>query len=281
MDGETDGTAMTSFLFWNIHRKPLEAAIERLARLHKPDVIMLAECDIPAGQLLSCLNRARRDEYDYVPQADCRAIHIFTRFPSKWLPSVKDVERLTIRRLQLPGIQEILLAVTHFPSKMHWSERSQNSQMHVLARKIREAEDKEQNFRTVLVGDLNMNPFESGLVDANGLHGVMIRSVALRGSRRVQGDRYPFFYNPMWSLFGDASRGAPGTFYQWRSEPTVYFWNMFDQVLIRPALLDRFRTEDLHILETDGLLSLRRGAHMAPDKGRASDHLPLFFKLDL
>ena len=60
----------------------------------------------------------------------------------------------------------------------------------------------------------------------------------------------------------------------------TYFWNIFDQVLIRPDLLDLFRNEDLSILSNDGVESFltERGL---PDKTVASDHLPIIFKLDL
>ena len=42
-----------------------------------------------------------------------------------------------------------------------------------------------------------------------------------------------FFYNPMWGHFGDALDGPPGSYYDARSEAVAYFWNVFDQVLIR------------------------------------------------
>ena len=49
-----------------------------------------------------------------------------------------------------------------------------------------------------------MNPFEHGVVAANGLNAVMARKVAARDTRTVLAHEYPFFYNPMWGHFGDA-----------------------------------------------------------------------------
>ena len=60
---------------------------------------------------------------------------------------------------------------------------------------------------------------------------------------------------------------------------TFVFWNMFDQVLIRPELLDRFCNEDLEILETDGKKSLVNPSK-TPRK-KISDHLPILFRLSL
>ena len=68
-----------------------------------------------------------------------------------------------------------------------------------------------------------------------GLHGVMSRNVASRELRTVQGQKYPLFYNPIWSLMGDLNQGPPGSYYYESSQHVEHFWWMFDQVLVRPA----------------------------------------------
>jgi hypothetical protein len=123
-----------------------------------------------------------------------------------------------------------------------------------------------------------MNPFEDGVVIAKALHAVMSRDIAERRSRVVQTKKYPFFYNPMWSLFGDAS--PPGTYYYRTSTHKTFFWNMFDQVLIRPELLSSFRNENFKILTMAGNTSLLTSRYR-PNSKIASDHLPLLFTLDL
>ncbi|MCI0486505.1 MAG: endonuclease/exonuclease/phosphatase family protein [Blastocatellia bacterium] len=238
---------MTTFLFWNINRKPLESAIVSLVIEHEVDVLMLAECEIPEGVMLRALNPVGKARF-YLTESDCRKIIIYTRFPRESLDSVLEGPRLTIRRLISPAQTEILLAVVHFPSKLYWSEESQFSECLKLAQKIRKAEELVGHGRTVLVGDFNMNPFESGLVTASGLHAAMTREIALRKARTVQNEQYPFFYNPMWGRFGDTTEGPPGTYYYPSSEQKTFFWNMFDQVLLRPDLLPFFCNEDLMIL---------------------------------
>jgi hypothetical protein len=149
-----------------------------------------------------------------------------------------------------------------------------------LAEEIRRVEQEIGCERTLLVGDLNTNPFESGVVSAKGLHAVMARDLALRKERKVQKRRYHFFYNPMWNLLGDETDGPPGTYFYPRAEHECYFWNMFDQVLLRPDLLPYFKTEELKILSEDGKVSLL-SARGTPDADNASDHLPILFKLHL
>ncbi len=177
-------------------------------------------------------------------------------------------------------MDEILLAAVHFPSKHDWSEDSQSLECTMLAEDIRRVEESAGHQQTVLVGDLNMNPFETGIVGAAGLHAVMDRSVAKRGTRVVQGRAYAFFYNPMWGLFGDGSRGPAGTFFHSRSEHKVFFWNTFDQVLVRPALLNRFRMDDLAIIDHTEHRSLLTASGIA-DRNAGSDHLPILFRMNV
>ena len=125
-----------------------------------------------------------------------------------------------------------------------------------------------------------MNPFEKGMVGALGLHGMMSRKIAERESRTVAKRRCKFFYNPMWSLYGDATRGPPGTYYYHRSKPIEYFWNIFDQVLLRPELLDRMDDSDIIIIDSDGENSFLT-KNGIPNRNTVSDHLPILFKLNL
>ena len=274
---------MTSFLFWNINRKNLQRSIANLAQQHRIDVLMLAECEIGTGVLLRELNRGRGLGYHYSPDKSCRKIEVFAQFPHELIQPVREsqLDRLTIRHLKLPGRIDILLAIIHLPSKLHWSESSQAMECVRLSNFIRLVEREVAHTRTVLVGDLNMNPFEDGVVSANGLHGVMNRSIAEKRKRVVQSQKYPFFYNPMWGLFGDGTPGPSGTYYYYRSgKYRLFFWNMPDQVLIRPDLLHLFDNKELRILESDGEVSFLSSQGL-PDKNAASDHLPVIFRLAL
>jgi hypothetical protein len=138
--------------------------------------------------------------------------------------------------------------------------------------------------RTAVVGDLNVNPFHDGMLDVRGLNAVWDRNTVKRKDPRRFGkigpEAFPMFYNPMWSHLGD--RTAPsGTYYYDQSNPEVDpLWNIFDQVLIRRDLIDRFDVERLRILTTDGLVSLTT-PDGRPDRDLASDHLPILFQLNL
>jgi endonuclease/exonuclease/phosphatase family metal-dependent hydrolase len=148
-----------------------------------------------------------------------------------------------------------------------------------LAGYIRHAEHKVGHARTVVIGDFNMNPFEAGVVGSEGLHAVMDRRIAATSSRKVQGETRDYFYNPMWANFGDAGSTPPGTyFYDASGREVNYFWNMFDQILVRPALLPCLSTDSVSVvteIEGDSLLD-ERGR---PDREIGSDHLPVVLRL--
>lgn len=117
------------------------------------------------------------------------------------------------------------------------------------------------------------------MVWAGGLHAVMSRDLLERrdGERTVRGVGYSLFYNPMWGVLGDRTPGPPGTYYRASSESVNYFWNTYDQVLLRQELMSHLR--DVLVPDNDGVNSLLTAAGL-PDKVSGSDHLPLVFRLD-
>ena len=116
------------------------------------------------------------------------------------------------------------------------------------------------------------------MVIAGGLHAVMSRRIAARNTRTVQWQKYKFFYNPMWNHLGDNGE-ACGTFYFEGGEHLCYYWNLFDQVLLRPDLLEGFAPEGVRILTSIGKYSLLQDDGR-PDKEMASDHLPVTLELN-
>ena len=265
----------TKFLFWNLNRRPLAALIADLADEHLIDLIILAECEIDPSTMLRVLNRTSNRFHR--TSGECQYITIYSGFPAQFVQSTYESERTSIRTIELPDRDPVLLAAVHLPSKLYQSGDSQAFECRELARQIDLEEQKAGHRRTILVGDFNMNPFEAGV--AGGLHSVMSRQVASRGTRTVQGREYPFFYNPMWCHFGDADSDTAGSYFYDAGEHVNHYWNMFDQVLLRPELASRFASDRLRILKAVGSLSMVR-PDGRPDQQLGSDHLPLLFEVE-
>ena len=168
--------------------------------------------------------------------------------------------------------------MVHLVSKFNFSEPDQLLLATDVLEGINLMEAETGSDRSIVVGDFNMNPFDHGMIAAKGFHGVMTKQQARRVSRTVQGRSYRYFYNPMWGYFGDRSDGPAGTYHYDEALPVQYFWNTYDQLLLRPPLMDCLIS--LEILTTDGVETLLT-EEQVPRKGDCSDHLPLLFRLDL
>jgi hypothetical protein len=83
----------------------------------------------------------------------------------------------------------------------------------------------------------------------------------------------------MWSHFGDARDATAGSYYYNAKQHVNYYWNMFDQVLLRPELAESFDPSQLSIVKAIGQLTLVR-PDGRPDRAQGSDHLPLVFEVE-
>jgi hypothetical protein len=264
-------------LFWNLNRRNRQALISRLAADKRADVVVLAEPGAESETTLEAL-RGEVAESFVEPPSEAPRLQLFARRATLDLREVYwDASgRLTIRLLRYAQT-EFLFVAAHLPSKINWNRADQTAEVQSLADQIRDEESRRGHRRTILCGDLNMNPFEDGVVQAAGLHAMMTKTTLRARTRTVQGQEYPFFYNPMWGFFGDRTQGPPGTLYYRHSGHLSYEWNIFDQVLIRAEALPWF-ADEVEIVTKIGDTDLRdRNGRPNPEIG--SDHFPIVFRL--
>ena len=269
---------MLTFLFWNLNGKPLEGLIQLLLEEHAPDLVILAECEIPASDLKAMLRTQYKMRYRLLENDPSPKLVFISRLPKASIKLVSDEGGIAIRRVASPLGESYLLVAGHLSSKLNLDFEEQGLLATRLPQMIGEAEKKVKHFRTIVIGDFNMDPFEAGLTSSETLHAVMDQRVASRQMRVVQGQTRRFFYNPMWNVLGDGTTGPPGTYFYNDSTVVAHFWHTFDQVLIRPDLLPNFKHENVSVLTSAGTHSLLN-AKGRPDGVTASDHLPLLFKI--
>lgn len=284
-----------TILFWNFpcpggieKRAVALSALARMVRFHQVDILALAETKKEESGLISeVLAGGSTAVYERAddPVGVHPNIQFFTRFPAKGLVPFRSDDRLDVRRLRLEGRREILIAAIHFYDRRNFTPEEQSAKAVAVNQTLRGAEVRREHTRTVLFGDLNMNPFEPGMVNsAGGFASLPSRVLASRHSSDDFRERQRF-YNPAWSRLGREEPDAPGTYYYGNvAKPLNLFWHHLDQVLIRPALLDSFRDEDFQVLTSvpgeDGepiALIRSTGKHWTL---KYSDHLPILFKLD-
>ncbi len=274
---------MVSILFWNLdENSQVLPHVICLGRNRSVDVFLLAESPHDLSPSLDGLNRLRRGLY-IEPGLARPKVRVLTRlhspqFQHLFTSVAGDTAIWSIKSSKLSP-SEALLAATHLPAKVGGhTEAGQANDAGLLASQLAEFEDRLGNRNTILVGDFNMNPYDPGMTLATGIHALMTAGLARKPDRKYRNRFYRRFYNPMWGLFGDRTSGPAGTHFWKASQPHNTFWAMFDQVLVRPALISMLSR--LEILDSDGEHSLlTRGGF--PGKGHLSDHLPIFFELNI
>lgn len=269
-----------NFLYWNINRKSLVAQVAAIVKDHDIDLIMLSENGVKVESLRNKLFDETGSAYSLVYHGTFDPLTL-TRLPNEsFMPKLDSAHMIAFlfRHPRRIGV-DFNLFIVHLRSKLHSGRESQQFAAVDPSRDIFEVERQVGHRRSIIIGDFNMNPFEEGLTASHGFHAVMSKDVAQKNSRVVQGREHFFFYNPMWSFFGDIPKGPPGTYFYDNSDHVNYFWNMFDQVLVRPELMNLFPDDKLKIVtQADGQSLLN--ARGRPDGKLASDHLPVVFSLD-
>lgn len=274
-----------NFLFWNIQKKNTFFDAIREALIYEDiDVLMIAEfpADTSVESFMNQINTSPiLYKYHYVcPLVKYQKIEIFTRFTDTFIEPVRDCTHFTAKQILSSISREyITLIMCHLPSKINNADEEQSEfSSNIAIDFINSVEESVGHQRTIVCGDFNMNPFDKGLIKTNGFHAVMDKTIA-RKKCSLHGEKYDFFYNPMWGLLGDIGKGkAPGTIYYNPSKYFNYYWNMFDQVLIRPDLIDVFDCNLLDIvISTKNYLFVNNNMINRD----YSDHLPIKFNLKI
>ncbi len=275
---------MARFLFWNTYKRDLTEQIVRLCHDYDVDVLILAENGAEDSKIVEWLNRGvERQYFALYPQFDrITFIHRYPEFCFEPLFKEPQMSSFSVPNILLrpPTGDEILLVAIHLPSKLYAENSDQEYYSRETMNEIRFFEAERGHKRTVVVGDFNMNPFETGLTAFDAFHSVMDRRIVLKEQRSIRNNDSTFFYNPMWRLMGNSVDNPPGTHYYNKSRMDELFWHTFDQVLIRPSLVKHFDEESLSIVCSTGGDSLA-DKNGRPDKMKFSDHFPLFFQMNI
>lgn len=175
-------------------------------------------------------------------------------------------------------------ALVHGPDRRNYDDGTRRVFFRRVADIVKHAEKKQGHHRSIVVGDFNAEPFESAVVSLDGLHAVGIRQKGEKPFRAslLDKSRHPFFYNPMWRLYGHdpLQESGKATHYWFNRLAGEVFWHMIDQVVLRPGECPRFPEDKLEILTRIGEVDLLK-PDGTPDPNIGSDHLPIIFHWNL
>lgn len=271
-----------NFLFWNLQKNnSFFDVIREMVRENSIGVAMFAE--FPNGNQERLLSELKKvyPSFRYLRSVVPAKVEVFTTLPAGELITIRDEHRFTVKRYISRTLNRTFnLVLCHLISKTNDSkaESNQAEEARYVVQAISEMEKAEGNCLTIVCGDLNMNPFEEGMVGSSCFNAVMDKTIAMNLRRTVNEREFKMFYNPMWGLFGDNGRSiVSGTHFYNPHRHVQYFWNMFDQVLIRPEVIPYFLDRYLHILTGTKSMSLLTDNHTM--RTIYSDHLPIKFAI--
>ncbi|WP_340398830.1 hypothetical protein [Paenibacillus sp. FSL H8-0079] len=261
-----------NFLFWNIDRQSIDEAIVSATVENHINVLVIAEYKDSTRNLHELFLSEEYPMYEYNSLPGYERIKIFMSFPNGNVQRLADKRHYLALRLPHEELGYITLFAVHFFSKLWKGENDFTLKSANFYNEIISIEDRVKSKNTVLLGDFNMNPFEVGMIGAGRLHAFPTKYEANKIKRILDDDYYEMFYNPMWRFLGDEDT-VPGTYLHASPNSDGLYWNLFDQVLVRPKLIERFsKLEILTYIKKEKLLDEK--------KILLSDHLPIKFSIN-
>lgn len=272
-----------NILFWNtscvrnIEKKVrINNCLIEIILENKCDVIVLAEYGDEISRLCGLLNMVSKDTYQPLPQYEgCKKIRglINSKYKSDVLHEQSRYQIIMIET----SYYSLIIAMIHNKSKLNSSIFAQEEELRVFHQDICAVEKSCNTKNTLVIGDFNADPFEPACTSASALHAIPFAGETSKSTRTVSGRKYHKFYNPTWKFY--SNRSVPySTYYYNNSDMINLYWNIFDQVIIRPQLINAFIDDSLSIItETKNHNLLKK---KIPNKDKYSDHLPLFCSVE-
>lgn len=261
------------YLFWNTNKKDINKELIKLIIELKCDIIALAEYTNLAKELVDAL-WMKGYFYVAVPKIGCDRIQILIKEEFRNIEHLDEQSYYTIKGITNDKEEFILITFLHLSSKLHAGEEDMLIFVKDIKQRLEALENKFNTKKSIILGDFNMNPFEKPMVMAAGFHALSCKRTAKMKKRRVKGKEYSTFYNPMWNNFGD-NNIVPGSYFYATSKQTSYFWNIFDQVIVRPEISDYIRNvKFINCIDNIKLIN-----ENGRPNAKISDHLPLYFEV--
>lgn len=265
-------------IFWNIYKKELSSIIADMIYQYEADIVVLAESENLSSNKLVNQMHSKAQEWNEIVIKAKGNIKVFAKKQFNILPH-KEEKHFSSYKIYI-GDKILLMNTVHFPSAMYSDEVARGHFAERISQQFEKIEetiyDKKER-SSFVVGDFNLQPYSYGIAGVNAFNATMSMEKAKTISRKVNGEQCLFYYNPIWQLIGKKGN-AQGSYYSENDQQSKsMYWYSFDEVLLRPSLIDRFEWTYFDYITEINKMSLLINGKI--DKKKYSDHLPLKFEI--
>ncbi|MCL2386917.1 MAG: hypothetical protein FWC89_05115 [Defluviitaleaceae bacterium] len=274
-----------NILFWNTNipkrgntkADNIDSCLLSLAIENQIDLLILAEYGESMGQLCRIISNQSGTQYIPIPNlGGCTKIKGIINGKYN-IDTLHERDRYQIIKISTV-FYDLIVAMIHSDSKRYSRNNRQEEILRQFHTAIVDEQEKHKCKNVLAIGDFNANPFEEACLSAGNLFALPFVDGVIGSPTRCIGYRvYQKFYNPTWKFFGN--RTIPYTTYHYNDSGDMAncYWNIIDQVVIRPSLVKAFDDDKLRIISCTKKHQLLDNGK--PDKKNYSDHLPLFCAL--
>lgn len=257
-------------LFWNLKKNANENWITELINEYSIDIAIFSEySETSFDDILVKIGQEymRVDGY-----GACEKITLICR-RSISLSVSREQNRYTLYSFDY-GKEKYNIAGIHLPAPPASDSNDRKYVIRNLVCDLTELEKKQKNNNTIVIGDFNCNPFDEEIIQRDTFNAVLFKKLIEKQENiTYQSKKYRRFYSPVLDYLSESTETYGSFYYSSGSAPL--FWNSFDQVLVRKALVNRLK--DLKYCKTINGKSLLKD--IKPNSA-ISDHLPLIVEIE-
>lgn len=290
------------FLFWNIKRnisQNLNKIIKQIVVDYTIDVLIFAEFEQKSidetssktnlTELLTELNTNTNQSFN-LRFISGQKIVLLDNFQNSAFVDSKEDKRMSFCTYKINN-EKLLISAVHLEDRHTFPVDTLN----LLAMYHRKALDDYAIIndvkKVIVVGDFNLNPYESGIMGFSGFNAIFNKEEILYNTygRKFSNETKSFYYNASWDAY--KLNDINGTYhYDSNDLPLNPYWNLLDQVLFSPEIMNCYKEESFKIITDIPSLNIKLiknrknrstgNLKTVIDKSY-SDHLPIIFEVEI
>lgn len=259
-------------IFWNTKRINDFKIILSILKEEVPDFLFLAEF---TKDDFSTFDKDLNDvDYEHYSNPGCGKIVIIKK---KSLTDVNlSIQHNDYSALYLKTLDLYIIAL-HMPSQMSYSLDALEYNLSEFKFEFENHIGNSEQKSILLIGDFNVNPFESPIINYNGLSAT--NTTNFNVIKKFRGSENHIYYNPTWKLYTNNS--FPGTFKKARPSNSVFDvidHHYLDQVILSHKLLKRITKEEINTVNKTSEFDI---FDITTNKINYSDHLPIKYEFQI